>query len=208
MARGTVIALTDSDAVPDRHWIERAVEVMGEKEIIVAGSISLTYSSFPLSLAALYEKVWSFDQEMNAQAGRSVTANMVTAKSVFSEYGYFRDNAVTGEDFRWSQEVVSSGVPIVFGEWVRVSHPARESVKALLDKSWRDSHFWEPQLEPRYRIVEGYLFWQKRYSSSTSWSRLKSLSRAERFRALMMFQVVQAVKLAGFLSAMLVRSRR
>ena len=199
-ARGTVIALTDSDAVPDRHWIERAVELVDGKKIIIAGSITLTFSSFPLSPAACYEKLFSFDQKKNVRAGRGVTANMITAKSVFADYGYFRESAITGEDFLWSQRVVSSGVPIVFSELAQVSHPARESAIALLKKSWRDSYFWEPQLRPKYRIVDGYLFWHKRYFSLPSSSRLKSCSKRELFLALMMFQVVQSVKLVGFLS--------
>lgn len=202
IARGSIIALTDSDAVPDRHWIERAIELVGDEKVIVAGSIALTFSSFPLSPAACYEKLFSFDQKKNVQAGRSVTANMIVAKSVFSDYGYFRGDSATGEDFRWSQQVVSFGVPIVFSERARVTHPARETMAALIKKSWRDSYLWETKLEPRHRILNGFFFWQKRYLSLPSWSRINGCSRRELLLALLTLQVVQLVKVVGFLSGM------
>lgn len=206
-ARGTVIALTDSDAIPDSDWIERSVELVGDKEIIVAGEITLMFSSPNLSPAACYEKLFAFDQEKNARSGRCVTANLITAKSVFSNYEYFREDAVTGEDFRWSQQLVSLGVPIVFSELAGVTHPARETASALLRKTWRDSFSWRPQLRPRDRIARGYRFWKERYLTLPSSSRLRSCGTRELFLALMMFQAVQSIKFFGFMLGM-IKSRK
>lgn len=136
VARGDVIALTDSDTEPGPSWISAGVTCLSQGAQLVAGAIQVTHSTPPNS-SALYEKLFAFDQEKNAGFGQSVTANLLVKREVFTTYGLFDENAKSGEDFEWTRSATSQGAAMVFCKDALVRHPARESWVELVKKAYR-----------------------------------------------------------------------
>jgi glycosyltransferase involved in cell wall biosynthesis len=79
LSTGEILAFTDSDCIPDKHWIANAVKFMeadGECKRL-GGRINLYYHSKKLTEAELYEQVYAFNQDLYVnQDGTSVTGNM------------------------------------------------------------------------------------------------------------------------------------
>ena len=93
IARGEILAFTDSDCIPCPDWIEQAVKILLEGAKRIAGRIKLFYKSEKLTLSEIYEKLFAFDQEKNAMKGGAFTANMISWKENFNNIGYFNGNA-------------------------------------------------------------------------------------------------------------------
>ncbi len=138
VARGSVIAFTDSDCIPHPDWLREAVGLLqSSSEVRIAGKIVVTSDTEKLSAVEAYQKALSFNQEKNASRGRSVTANMICKREVFERVGIFDTNLLSGGDWDWSRRASEAGIGIVFGAYVIVYHPARSSWHQLLKKSRR-----------------------------------------------------------------------
>ena len=142
LARTEIIALTDSDTVPGEQWLSQGVSSIVAGADLVAGGILLTYSSVRTTAAGLYEQLFAFDQEKNVRLGQSVTANLFVAKQNFDKFGYFDENARSGEDFEWTKTAVNRGAILVYNPLASVNHPARENVGELFRKTLRTTWFF------------------------------------------------------------------
>ena len=110
---------------------------MGGGADMVAGRIDLTFTRQPLTPAACYEKLFSFDQEKNVSLGRATTANLFLHKAVFTQLGLFATEAQSGEDFAWTIRAAHAGSSLKYSASAIVFHPARETWKELLEKTTR-----------------------------------------------------------------------
>lgn len=138
-ARGEIVAFTDSDCVPMPDWIERAVARLANGADRVAGRVELFFRSETLTWAEIYEKAFAFNQEISAQYGCSVTANMVTWRKHFDTVGLFNEGLLSGGDNEWGRRASKLGVGVVYAEDVCVKHPARHSIRDLLKKRRRQA---------------------------------------------------------------------
>lgn len=136
---GEIIAFTDSDCIPDRLWIEKAINYFNKNSCRLAGHINVFSKNLKPSVAELYDMTFGFDQELNAKNGVSVTANMIVKKSLFSVHGKFNDKMLSGGDLEWSRRLSSKGVSINYAPDVIVEHPARKSLTDLFKKRYRVS---------------------------------------------------------------------
>lgn len=136
---GDVLAFTDSDCIPAEDWIESAVNVLVKGAERVAGRVELFYQSERLTLAEIYEKAFAFNQKISAQYGCSVTANMVTWKKHFDTVGLFNESLLSGGDNEWGRRASRLGIKVVYAEDVCVKHPARHSIRDLLQKRKRQA---------------------------------------------------------------------
>ena len=132
-----VVALTDSDTLPDTEWLTKGVAALSAGADIVAGHITVTTTTMKPSLPALYELMFAFDQQKNVSGGFSVTANLFARRESFAKYGLFQEAARTGEDYDWTRAAVEAGARLVYAPSAIVGHPARESWRALLAKARR-----------------------------------------------------------------------
>ncbi|GAB2795317.1 glycosyltransferase [Halomonas shantousis] len=135
IAQGEVIAFTDSDCIPDKHWLENAVAQLREKKVDrVAGHVEVFFNNAKANATELYEKVVAFDQNKNANNGVSVTANFITYRREFSRVGYFNEELMSGGDFEWNGRATRLGLSIVYDDKCIVYHPARSSLEELKRK--------------------------------------------------------------------------
>lgn len=138
LAKGEIIAFTDSDCIPNADWIEKGVEQI--KKIghygLVGGKIELFFKNpnRPTSVE-LYEKINAFPQQVSIQKKKfSVTANLFTTRNTLKEVGTFNSNLKSGGDQQWGNRVNDKGYLLQYGEDVIVRHPARYSYKNMYNR--------------------------------------------------------------------------
>lgn len=137
IAKGEIIAFTDADCTPQENWLKSAVEMLQAGHDVVAGRVSLYFQGSKLTVAETYEKAFAFRQDENVQAGRSVTANMVTWRRCFEKVGLFDDTLMSGGDTKWSTSASGMGLSLVYAHEAVVYHPARAKLSQLLSKTRR-----------------------------------------------------------------------
>jgi glycosyltransferase involved in cell wall biosynthesis len=139
-AQGTYVAFLDSDCVPDRRWIEQAVTLaMRHSNLgVLAGRVNVAHSdrSSP-SAAALYERMFSFNQKANAEGGTCITANWLSPKAVLDSFGGFDAALKSGGDSKLSREISQAGYPVLYSDVMIVHHPARATISGLISKRRR-----------------------------------------------------------------------
>lgn len=138
VAVGNIIAFTDSDCTPDPDWLRNSVEYLKNRADRVAGEITLFYQNEKkLTASEIYEKVYAFRQDKAAKNGVSATANLIVWRIVIDKVGYFDEKLLSGGDTEWNKRATLAGFNIVYGENCVVKHPARHSLKNIVDKRRR-----------------------------------------------------------------------
>lgn len=138
IAKGEILAFTDSDCTPFLDWVEKAVAFFSQNPGVdrLAGQVNL-FLVKGNSASSLYEKVFAFNQETNARKGTSVTANMWARKKVFDITGVFDHHMKSGADVLWGRKANEKGHIIAYAPLVRVWHPARYDINQLIIKARR-----------------------------------------------------------------------
>ncbi len=137
IAKGEIIAFTDSDCIPNKDWIENAVNELADGCDRIAGHIELFYMSEILTMAEIYEKSFAFNQEKYASLGNAATGNMITRKKCFEKVGVFDETLMSGGDMEWGQRCNDQGIGVHYCINVVVNHPARHSMNELINKRKR-----------------------------------------------------------------------
>jgi cellulose synthase/poly-beta-1,6-N-acetylglucosamine synthase-like glycosyltransferase len=141
MARGSVIAFTDSDTVPRPDWLANGVKALRTAigSGLIAGRISIFFRDEQRPTAVeLYESLFAFPQE--EFVGRSkfgATANMFTYKKVLDRVGFFNPAMKSSGDREWCQRVSQSGYQVRYSEDACVAHPARYNLREIHRQSLR-----------------------------------------------------------------------
>ena len=169
LARGTILAFTDADCIPEEDWIEQGeVHLSSLKNGgIVGGRVMLFFRNPECpSAVELYDRLTYLDQQSYIESQNfSATANMFTFKQVFEKLGLFAGNQNSlddSDDQEWGQRVAAAGYALSYAPDVRVAHPARASLAQLLDKERRVASgstrvkLWTENLSPsanRYQAL-------------------------------------------------------
>jgi glycosyltransferase involved in cell wall biosynthesis len=138
VARGDVLAFTDSDCVPEPEWLACGVACLQRHPEcgLVAGAITVFFREPERPTAVeLYESITAFPQQKYVEKYRyGATANMFTRRDVFARVGSFDAALTSGGDREWGQRVHAAGLPLVYADEARVQHPARRSFGELSHK--------------------------------------------------------------------------
>ena len=138
LARGKVIAFTDSDCIPNSDWIEQGVAVLQSVPNcgIVGGKVDIFFKNAGNPMVPeIYDSIWHLNQKRYIEkANFSATSNLFTYKHVFHHVGDFAINLLMSEDREWGQRVASFGYRLVYSSDVCVKHPARYSLTELKKK--------------------------------------------------------------------------
>lgn len=204
---GAIIALLDSDALPEPEWLEEGINALRDKGDLAAGGINLTFSRDPLTPAACYEKLFAFDQEKNVSLGRATTANLFVRRQVLSSLGLFSNASESGEDFRWTSAAVKSGAVLRYAPSARVNHPARETIIELVQKAHRVTVKF-PQAETAGGRVRDALarYWSL-YILAPSRSKRALCTPSERSVAYLVALIVQVAKAIFFVKTLALAHR-
>jgi len=142
LSHGEVLAMTDVDCLPSPSWIEQGVLLLLEIPNcgLVAGAIDMSYeqSDRPTTAAEHFESVTAFRQKEYIDKYRfGVTANLFAYRETFNQIGMFRTDLISGADLDWGQRVFAAGHQLIYSDSARITHPARSTIKALVNKHTR-----------------------------------------------------------------------
>ena len=151
VARGTIIAFTDSDCIPSAEWIKKGVSRLLDDPNcgIVAGHIEVFCKDLNHPTAVeLYEYLFAFPQEMYANDSHfAATANAFTRRSVVDQVGGFDSSLQSSGDLEWGRRVYAQGLTVMYDRDALVKHPARYSLSELYRKTTRvaraETHFYD-----------------------------------------------------------------
>ncbi|MBX3061140.1 MAG: glycosyltransferase [Anaerolineae bacterium] len=141
IARGEIIAFTDSDCQPAPDWIE-----MGAKWLLSipnCGLVGGRIKVFPqnpekVTMSEFYECRTAFPQAKYVHQDHfSVGANTFTFRHVIDRVGNFSQDLKSGGDAEWGNRVYTHGYELLYAEDVIVFHPARRSLRELWAKEVR-----------------------------------------------------------------------
>ena len=125
----------DADCVPAADWAEVARASVGRADIVGGAIDVFDETPGPRSGAEAFETVFAFNyRDYIERKGFSVTANLLTSRSVFEAVGPFVHGL--SEDAEWCFRARDKGFRLVLEERLRVAHPTRSDWPALLRK-WR-----------------------------------------------------------------------
>ncbi len=136
VAKGEILAFTDSDCIPDSDWIEKGVDSLLSVPNcgLVGGKIELFFKDLEKPTAVeLFERIeLNFSQKEKLEEYQfAMTANLFTFKSVTDKVGRFDSDLKSGGDRQWGQRVSTAGYQQVYAEDARVAHPARHTFPEL-----------------------------------------------------------------------------
>ncbi len=138
IARGEILAFTDSDCQPAIDWLQNGVEFLLTHQEIAAigGRIDVESANHSTaSIAALYDSICSFPQRRYVEQLRfSATANLMTRKSVMNSVGPFATELRSGGDREWGNRLVAGGFRLAYVENVIVQHAVRSSKREIYKK--------------------------------------------------------------------------
>ncbi len=141
VAKGEIIAFTDSDCLPTVDWLKNGVNALLAHPNcgLVAGKIELFFRNPHQPTAIeLYESVTAFPQEkLLAEYHGAATANVFTYRHIFDEVGCFDDNLKSNGDLEWGNRVYEKGYEQIYAEEVCIFHPARYSWSQLYQRTIR-----------------------------------------------------------------------
>lgn len=136
LARGEILAFTDSDCVPEPGWLAEGMKVVPLFDLVGGRMTVLVDDLNAMTPEEAFERVYAFDNEDYVKnRGFTVTANLFCRRAVFDQVGEF-DGAGVAEDAEWCLRARSKGFKIGYASESVVGHPARRSWAELLGK-WR-----------------------------------------------------------------------
>lgn len=179
-ARGAVLAFVDADMSVDPDWLRRAVTAMETTDAhYLACAVELYPPESDESLAGKYNRL------TDLQVGRFVrrmrfapTCSLFVRKSLLEEVGRFDPRFRSSGDLEFGHRVDDAGRTMYYASEIRMYHPARTTLHALLKKSFRigrgkvQLHRYYPERygHPIRRLVNplGYLPPSPSYVRSTT----------------------------------------
>jgi len=126
LARGGVMAMTDSDCIPRPDWLEQGVrnlEVTGAD--LLGGRVQFTFSEQP-DAAEYYDSIRHLQARYTIPLRHHAqTANLFARRSVFDKIGLFHADTRSGADTNWTGAAVEAGFRLVYSDETVVLHAAR-----------------------------------------------------------------------------------
>lgn len=125
----------DCDCVPNADWLQTALAVSGQADLIGGRLTVFDETPPPRSGAEAFETVFAFENRAYVeQKGFSVTANLLTRRDVFEAVGPLTHGL--SEDWEWCRRATAKGYRLAYEDTLVVAHPARADWPALRRK-WR-----------------------------------------------------------------------
>ena len=162
IAKGEVIAFTDSDCIPAVGWLSRGYDSLIEnKASMVAGKIEFTFKNSKPNIWEYFDAAGKLNQKSYVEnAGFGTTANLFVRNEMFYNYGLFLSDLESGGDYEFGRRLTQSGESLVYCENALVFHPARATFRDKLNKSKRVAR-GQKHLSEMGLLNHGRLSWKQ-----------------------------------------------
>lgn len=135
VARGELLAFTDSDCVPEPEWLVEGVAALSGYDFVGGRVTVLVDDPGRMTGAEAFERVFAFDFKTYITCkGFTGAGNLFCPRKLFDTVGGFR--AAVSEDVEWSFRARSYGFSLGYAPKAIVGHPARSTWNDLRGK-WR-----------------------------------------------------------------------
>jgi len=136
IAKGDILAFTDSDCIIDKDWLINGEMVLKNNIAdIVGGKVKFYFSENP-SIAEYFDSIIYLRSKESFQKQHALpTLNLFVNKEVFYKINFF-PKVKSGGDFYWTNKAYNEGYKLIYDDKVIVYHPARR-LKELLHKELR-----------------------------------------------------------------------
>jgi GT2 family glycosyltransferase len=133
LARGDILAFTDSDCLPEPEWLEKGIAALSEFDFAGGRMKVLVFDHLAITPVEAFELVFAFNNETYVKKkGFTVTANQFSPRHLFDKIGGFRTGV--SEDQEWSLRARGAGYRIGYAPAAIVGHPARRNWAELKAK--------------------------------------------------------------------------
>jgi len=137
IAKGSIIAFIDADMSVDRDWLKKINQSLKEHSWDYLGcDVEIYYKS--RSVYEIHDKMKGFPIRNYVNKNKfAPTCCLVVRKVLFDELGPFNSKLVSSGDYEFGNRVFGSGYKLYFDQNIIMRHPARSSLRKLLQKSFR-----------------------------------------------------------------------
>lgn len=137
VAKGDLLAFTDSDCIPDKNWLVNANKYFNRYNCdLLGGRVEIFKAQNSGKYGYIYERYTAFPQHYHVPQGRGVTANLFVKKTIFEKVNGFNARLKSGGDWEFTRKCTEKGGVMIYGDDVLVLHPARNLV-TILKKQYR-----------------------------------------------------------------------
>ena len=139
IARGDILAFTDSDCQPEPTWLAEGVAALAAYDFVGGRVKVLVDDVNRMTPAEAFERVFAFDfKTYILKKGFTGSGNLFCPRTMFETVGGFR--AAVSEDVDWSFRAREMGFRLGYAPQAILGHPARRTWPDLLQK-WRKTNF-------------------------------------------------------------------
>lgn len=138
-AEGSIFAFVDADMTVEQTWLELATESLSESGSDYIGcAIENRIPEGEETYIAKHDKIFGYDTRKSIENAQFAgTGGLVVHKRIFDAVGPFDDALVFGADKEFGNRVYDAGFEQHFEPKITMYHPARTSLRALLEKRFR-----------------------------------------------------------------------
>jgi cellulose synthase/poly-beta-1,6-N-acetylglucosamine synthase-like glycosyltransferase len=141
VAKGAILAFTDSDCIPEKKWLEVAIKGLINLNYAnpIGGAISFFYKKegHPNIFEQIDSTIHLRQEEYIADLNYAATANFILDSNFFKKVGGFDSEYYAGGDREWGNRLMCIGKKIQYCPEAIVFHPARSSFWELAEKNRR-----------------------------------------------------------------------
>jgi glycosyltransferase involved in cell wall biosynthesis len=139
LARGRILAFTDSDCIPERHWLAEGVAALARFDFVGGQMKVLVDDPTNMTAADAFETVYAFQNRRYVERlGWSVTANLFAPRAIFDDVGGFFVGTCA-EDVEWCHRARDKGYRLGYAADSVIGHPSRRTWGGLIKKTRRET---------------------------------------------------------------------
>ena len=156
IAQGAIIAFTDPDCIPDKHWLSNIAAAMSAAEVhLVLGNCQMAHDTFWLALIAAHEhqRVSFVLNSHTKELYYGYTNNMAVRRAAFDKLGLFAERTRGGDSLFVRQVVEEDSCNAVHYEAnIHVRHMEMASLWKYYQKQFiygRSNRMWSEIIAAR-----------------------------------------------------------
>ncbi len=136
-ARGEILVFTDSDCIPQANWLEAGIRAL-QQAPCGGGRILFFFKGERPNACEYFDAAGKLNQQAYVEkAGFAATANFFVRRELFDRYGLFLCDVISGGDYEFGRRLTQAGEKMVYIADAVVRHPARSTLRELLQKRKR-----------------------------------------------------------------------